>query len=114
MRKGERNPMYGVSLRGEANGNWKGGKRKIHDNYVLINKPEHPYCDNDGCVLEHRLIMEDLIGRYLKPSEVVHYLNGIDDDNRTQNLELLDINSQHISIHAKRRTRNEKGQFMAS
>ena len=39
-------------------------------------------------ILEHRQVMEDMIGRPLIHGERVHHMNGKRDDNRPENLEL--------------------------
>jgi hypothetical protein len=55
--------------------------------------PDHPSADKSGCVYEHRLRMEEMLGRPLVAGESVHHKNGLRDDNRPENLELW-ISSQ--------------------
>jgi len=85
-------------LSGEKHPRWKGGKHKNSSGYVLIYQPKHPHKNSFNCVLEHRLIIERYLGRYLKPGEVVHHLNGIVDDNRFENLALCNNKTHHIFI----------------
>ena len=66
-------------------------RHKTSKGYVLVKCYSHPFASKRHYVLEHRLIMEQMIGRYLLPSEVVHHKNGIKDDNRPENLELVSL-----------------------
>lgn len=59
--------------------------------YVLINVPEDtPGRNHRGRMLEHRYVMQNYLGRPLKPApqETVHHRNGNKQDNRIENLEL--------------------------
>lgn len=74
--------------KGAAHGNWKGGKITKADGYIVVQAPDHPKASTKGYVLEHRLVMEQHLKRFLKEDETVHHLNGIRGDNRIENLEL--------------------------
>lgn len=41
-----------------------------------------------GWALQHRIVMEQKLGRPLQGKENVHHKNGVKDDNRPDNLEL--------------------------
>ncbi len=77
---------------GKDHPSWKGGKWK-HEGYVLIlldkDSPFYPMTAKNGSVPEHRLIMAKYLNRCLLKTEQVHHLNGIRDDNRRENLELI-------------------------
>ncbi len=82
----------------------KKGKYKTVAGYVLIHAPGHLSASKKGYMLEHRLVMEKHLGRYLMPKEIVHHINGIKDDNRIENLELTTsgIHTTQHHIGAKR------------
>jgi hypothetical protein len=99
------------------NCNWKGG-RTIKDGYVAVRCENHPKATKFGYyVLEHILVMENILGRYLNNDEVVHHINGIRYDNRPENLVVMKRN-KHVSYHQiishKNNKRNQfrnKGKF---
>lgn len=88
---------------------WRGGRRDERRGYVLV------YVEDDdplACmrmagrqyVYEHRLIVAKHIGRPLKSHEIVHHINRMKDDNRIENLEMMDRH-EHAGIHKWRRFR---------
>lgn len=73
--------------------------RSIHSKgYVYIYKPNHPFADRHKNVLEHRLVIEKQIERYLSPEEVPHHL-GKKDDNRPHMLMAFVSQSVHMRFH---------------
>jgi hypothetical protein len=65
--------------------------------YVLVQAPEgHPFARQDGSILEHRLVMEQVLGHFLDPDEfLVHHKDGNRGNNQPDNLVVL-------SAHAKK------------
>jgi len=89
---------------GANNGNWNGGKSRTNG-YVVVRCPAaNPW----GYVLEHRLVMEAYLGRTLLPTEVVHHVNGVRDDNRIGNLKLFAGQADHRRRHGQFREIEER------
>jgi hypothetical protein len=69
--------------------------------YRKLAMPDHPRADSKGYVLEHTLVMEAHIGRFLAPHEVVHHRDSVKGNNTLNNLELM-TDTEHRRLHATR------------
>lgn len=77
---------------------WKGGRNKTSDGYIEIYMPNHPFASRNY-IREHRLVIEKQLGRYLKPNEVVHHLDGQRNNNKLENLHLFQNAGKHRLYH---------------
>lgn len=76
------------------------GKRGLSkEGYVLVYPPKGSRYRTANWEFEHRLVVEEHLGRELLPHEIVHHKNEDKTDNRIENLELLD-KSTHGKKHA--------------
>jgi len=92
-------------LLGKKHPQWKGGRYVNKKGYVFIYSPKHPFKTKMGYVLEHRLIMEKKIKRYLGKEEVVHHKNHNPADNRIENLMLINKIEHNRLHHIGKRTK---------
>lgn len=102
-RAGEKNSMYGK--RGELSSGWKGGRRIDGTGRIRVISPDghSGFCEGPGrtrMILEHRFVMEKVLGRKLKDREVVHHINENPLDNRPENLMLFPSKADHSRYHA--------------
>lgn len=87
------------SKKGKLNGRWTGGIYKSGGYKVIHLEKNSPYymmTNIEGYVGEHRLVMAQSLNRPLMSIEHVHHKNGIRDDNRIENLELISRSNHMI------------------
>lgn len=120
---GENNHQYG--LKGALNSSWKSDSKISVYGYRLIRVLEHPFCNSDGFVFEHRLVVEEnwltpdnsveIDGkRYLSPELDVHHIDGDRLNNDPDNLFIM-TKALHRFIHniMDPRPRGADGRFLA-
>lgn len=87
---------------GSRNASFAGGRRIALDGYAYVAAQiGHPYASllpgkNIPRIREHRLVMEQRLGRYLLPEEIVDHKDGLTLHNAPSNLRLYASNSEHL------------------
>ena len=89
---------------GKENHQFVYGRRIDHDGYARVTAPtNHPYAlhrpnrPGGHVILEHRLVKELEIGRYLLPLEIVDHKDGLTLHNAPSNLRLFSSNGEHLN-----------------
>lgn len=70
--------------------------------YRYIEYPQHPNATSRGYILEHRLLMECILGRFLDRDEFVHHFDGNKLNNSPGNLGIMD-KREHARYHGNLR-----------
>lgn len=79
---------------GDKHSSWKGGRFIASDGYVHIHLGSPRKYRK-----EHFLVIEESIGRPLTSKEVIHHIDGDKQNNRIDNLVLLENESAHRKLH---------------
>lgn len=82
-------------LIGPAHPHYRGGKSHDANGYVTLTSKEH---GERLQMREHRVVMEQHLGRKLRRDEIVHHRNEDKSDNRIENLEVM-TRAQHAKHH---------------
>jgi len=84
--------------KGSDHPNWKGGVTSDQGR-VSVSRPGHQRARHKGLYVRRAvLVLEEKLGRSLEPEEVAHHINGITDDDRPENLQVM-TNSEHTRLH---------------
>lgn len=81
-----------------ARGHKNNGKIK-YNGYIALYMPEHHRAFDNGCVYEHILVAERMLGRLLLPDEVVHHKDKNRINNAENNLMVFASDEDHVSFH---------------
>ena len=79
--------------------NYHNDGKTFLNGYIAIYMPEHERAFDNGCVYEHILVAEKILGRKLKEQECVHHKDQNRTNNSLDNLMIFKTNEDHIAYH---------------
>ena len=79
---------------------FKNSGKTFLNGYIAIYYPEHKRAFDNGCVYEHVLVAEKILGRPLNDDECVHHIDRDRTNNNESNLMIFATNHDHITYHA--------------
>ena len=82
--------------RRENGANWQGGIYNPYGKYIFL------YQEDGSYKQEHRIVVENEIGRLLNSDEIIHHIDGDGTNNDISNLEIMN-RSSHAKLHAEQR-----------
>lgn len=91
----------GCGKKGSAHHNWSGGKRPDGHGYIKIVVPGHPRAGYENTVLEHVIVAEKALGRYLPKEHPVHHHDRNPSNNVNANLVICENASYHALLHRR-------------
>lgn len=98
--RGRRPIIYLPIQLGEDHHAWRGGRLTRANGYVYVYHPGHPRGVDfqKKYVAEHILVWERVHGKFLPEGYVIHHLNGIKGDNRSENLVAFPKGKHHAYL----------------
>lgn len=79
------------------------GTYKHGDGYIMQYAPDHPKADKNGYVLQHILIAEKALGKYLPEKVIVHHFDIDPENNANTNLVICEDQAYHLLLHVRQR-----------
>ena len=78
-----------INRKREFNSSWNGGKYRSEGYVYLLDETKRHLKGASRYTAEHTIVAEKKYGRVIEKDELVHHLNGIRNDNRSENLVII-------------------------